>query len=142
MDSIVISRTYSFSAAHRIEGHPKCGRLHGHNYSVTVAVACDAIDISKSGMVMDYGDLDKVVKPLIDLLDHRYLVSVENEKADDPYAKHARPGDAVFLGVRASTAEYLCIWFAQQLFDELPNGVRLYSISVRETEKSFCEVKL
>ncbi|HLE81832.1 MAG TPA: 6-carboxytetrahydropterin synthase, partial [Dehalococcoidia bacterium] len=36
-----ITKTYWFSAAHMLVGHPKCGRMHGHNYRVDVTVAAD-----------------------------------------------------------------------------------------------------
>jgi len=100
-----IKRQYTFCAGHRIEGHPKCGRLHGHNYVVEVElISVDFIDVS--GMLLDYGKLDEVVKPIVDKLDHRYLVSESNKDAGDMYANLAIQNDhAYVLQERASTAE-------------------------------------
>lgn len=101
-----ISRLYSFAAAHRIEGHPKCGRLHGHNYEVIVEIGMP--QTGKNGMVLDYGDMDKILKPEIDAFDHRYLVSESNVRAGDTYAALAdQKGDSIHLGTEASTAEHL-----------------------------------
>lgn len=137
-----ISRDYSFSAAHRIEGHPKCGRLHGHNYKVRVTLSGYP---SKNGMILDYGDLDKVVKPIIEALDHRYLVSDSNERSVDEYGAIAiRIGDAARLLIEASTAELLAKWLftfirhdvLAQYHETWYEGFKL-EIEVQETDKSF-----
>lgn len=69
----LISASYSFEAAHRLpfvpDGH-KCKRLHGHNYRVEVSIAGP---LDERGFVVDYAELDAVVQPLIDQLDHQYL---------------------------------------------------------------------
>ncbi|AGK58017.1 hypothetical protein HYPDE_31713 [Hyphomicrobium denitrificans 1NES1] len=68
-----VTATYSFEAAHFLpkvpEGH-KCRRLHGHNYRVDVTVAGG---LDARGFVLDYAELDAVVQPIIDELDHRCL---------------------------------------------------------------------
>ncbi len=80
---ISISKQYSFDAAHQLyrtdwdEGmnldvFGKCARLHGHTYTLEVTVE-GKVD-SVTGMILNYFDLDKVVKPLVDgEFDHRDL---------------------------------------------------------------------
>ncbi|WP_029906431.1 6-carboxytetrahydropterin synthase QueD [Prevotella sp. 10(H)] len=69
-----ISKQFSFSASHILEGLPQehpCSRLHGHNYVVTVHLR--AKDLNNVGFVKDYRELS-VVKEYIDQrLDHRHL---------------------------------------------------------------------
>ena len=74
-----IERTYTFSAAHIIPGHPKCGRMHGHNYKVEVSVTGELS--GPQNWIMDFGELDKIVKPLIDRLDHRFIKTDADELA-------------------------------------------------------------
>ena len=73
-DSMEIFREFNFEAAHRLphvpEGH-KCSRLHGHSYRFTIHVAGPLHE--NLGWVMDFGDIKKVVKPIVDDLDHYYL---------------------------------------------------------------------
>ena len=68
-----ISKTYTFSAAHYLtsveDGHP-CATMHGHNYDVVVEVEDD---IGEDGMVVDYNELDDLVKPVVGKLDHTTL---------------------------------------------------------------------
>jgi len=135
-----ITRKYSFCAAHRIEGHPKCGRLHGHNYEVVVAYAGKILP--GDGMLIDYGELDKIVKPIVDSIDHRYIVSRSNHNALDPYAVVAQArGDAFLLDAPASTAEFLARFLWHEVFTDL--RATIYGcarnelvITVNETPKS------
>jgi len=89
LHTATISRAYTFEAAHRLpfvpEGH-KCGRMHGHSYTVTVAVT--GIVHHRSGMVMDFADIDTIVKPLIDTLDHRTLNDVIPNPTSELLAIH------------------------------------------------------
>lgn len=129
-----ISREYWFSAAHRLEGHPKCGRLHGHNYRVVVTLFGVP---DERGMVMDYGDLDKVVKPFInESLDHKYLVSQSNLEQGDPVAPIAiRMGWAYSISLPASTGEYIAQLISEAIHN-LPNTVIGLQVQVDETPKS------
>lgn len=70
------SRSYHFSAAHVLEGHPKCGRMHGHNYKVVVTLC--AQKLNTASMVLDFGLMDDKLKPYFDQFDHRFLASAEN----------------------------------------------------------------
>lgn len=143
---ISISRSYTFDAAHRIEGHPKCGRLHGHTYQITVTISTTRAVSDRDGMLMDYGDLDKLVKPLIDAMDHRYLVSQANIQAQDPYAYVAEnQGHAFLLNTAHSTAECLSQSLCHQIHAMLISQWSIAnplssqfgtSVEVKETPKS------
>ena len=141
---VVIAREYSFSAAHRIEGHPKCGRLHGHNYKVIVEVRRrDRDSVDDKGMVIDFGDLDNVVKPIINRFDHRYLVSDSNRhNPHDPSQVVPDEGDWFhYLGLPASTAEYIAEALKSELqYYLVPIGVIITRVIVWETEKSYAQI--
>jgi 6-pyruvoyltetrahydropterin/6-carboxytetrahydropterin synthase len=76
--SVSVSKDYlTFSAAHflTIPGH-KCESLHGHNYVVTVVVG-GPIDLA-TGFVVDFAVVKRIVRPVIETLDHRVLVPTKN----------------------------------------------------------------
>ena len=130
-----ISRTFSFCAAHRIEGHPKCGRLHGHNYEVEVTLQGKVVP--QTGMILDFGYVDQVVKPLVDALDHRYLVSNGNLSAGDPYAKIAMDnGDIYMVDMPATTAEYLAAFIHSRVCNKLNWTRDQCQVTVRETPRN------
>ena len=71
-----LSRSYTFEASHRLENMPQdhsCYRLHGHGYKVDIEVAGD-VDAT-TGMLIDFLKLDSIVKPIIELLDHRHQIA-------------------------------------------------------------------
>lgn len=138
-----ISREYSFCAAHRLEGHPKCGRLHGHNYRVEIEV--EAESLSTPGMVIDFQDLDKLVAPWIEQHDHRYLVSVSNRENTDTYWLNAYPGDFIEMAVMNTTAENIAAdiahWTDGTLREAHFMSVYVREVRVWETPKSCATYK-
>lgn len=73
-DRFDITRRYHFEAAHYLPfvsaGH-KCARMHGHNYELEITVIRATVD--NVGFVIDFWDLDAIVDPLIQAVDHRVL---------------------------------------------------------------------
>ena len=111
-----IHKTFTFEAAHLLpnvpEGH-KCRRLHGHSFRVSVYV--DGPIDPHVGWVMDFGDIKKVVGPVIDDLDHRYLNEID--------------------GLENPTSERLAEWLWERIAPELPMLAR---IDIHETCTSGC----
>lgn len=135
-----ITKEFDFCAAHRIEGHPKCGRLHGHNYHVTVSMSNESLE---QGMILDYGLLKQIVDPIMKALDHRYLVSDSNVDAHDPYAELAKSRDEAFrLPTEASTAECIARYLTYVIDAQLREygAVKVVVSETPKTSASF-EVK-
>jgi len=114
-----LSKSFRFEAAHDLptfpDGH-KCRRLHGHSFRFDVFVEGDVDE--KLGYLIDYGDIKKVVDPLVRRLDHYYLNEIE--------------------GLSNPTSEIIARWLWQELKPQLP---LLASIVVHETCTSTCEYK-
>lgn len=70
------TRRVEFDAAHRLPLHDgKCRRLHGHSYKVDVTVEGPlAPDGAKRGMVLDFKDLDALIKEIVGHWDHRTIL--------------------------------------------------------------------
>ena len=109
-----IGKEYHFSASHQLtkvpEWHP-CGRLHGHNYIVEVEVRGDVSVRNGFCNGIDFYDIDEVVKPLIEKLDHHHI----NDVIENP------------------TAERIAQWFLDQIMETTAKYV--YSVKVWETPK-------
>ena len=58
----------TFSAAHYIPEHPKCGKTHGHTWKVEVWLEGELREEDK-GMLLDFGD----IKDLLKAFDHDAL---------------------------------------------------------------------
>ncbi len=76
MDCFELNIELEFCAAHILVGHKgKCANLHGHNYRVEVCVSGEHLD--SLGMLIDFADLKKEVKAVINNLDHKYLNEID-----------------------------------------------------------------
>jgi len=65
-----ISKDFVFSAAHQIRLHGgKCERLHGHNWRVRVHAR--ASELNRIGMVIDFADLQALVREVGSRFDHQ-----------------------------------------------------------------------
>jgi 6-pyruvoyltetrahydropterin/6-carboxytetrahydropterin synthase len=67
-----VSVDANFAAAHRLRGYQgKCEELHGHNYRVRLIVAGEKLD--QIGLLQDFTILKRVLRGIVDKLDHKYL---------------------------------------------------------------------
>lgn len=130
MATTVTVRVY-FEAAHRLHNaardddwnrrvYGKCNNPngHGHNYALDVAVGGE-VD-PDSGYLVDMKDLKDVVRErVLADVDHRHL------NLDVPWLEGIIP-----------TSENLARVFFERLAQAMPEGVRLLSVTVHETERN------
>jgi len=124
-----------FDAGHIVSWHPKCGRLHGHTYRVVVS--CEGPIDEASGLYIDFGVLKKDVRRVVDLYDHKFIVSAKlrDEKYSmggelvsritwgKYYSLYIPKGDVVYLSNEA-TAENIAYDIRTQLGYD-PSRVRV-----------------
>jgi len=113
-----ITKSYAFEAAHRLMHHRgACSNLHGHSYKVEVEVTGRLQrEGPAEGMVLDFGDLSKVVRPLIEEFDHRLVLS-----HDDPLCELLSGKEGVALNVMSDvpTAENMAAYLAKRIQEKL-----------------------
>lgn len=123
MEEWLVYKEFRFEAAHKLPNHNgKCCRLHGHSWVGRVYVKGDRLIDSgvKQGMVIDYGDIKKYIKPLLDkYLDHYYL----NES----------------LAIKNPTSEMVAEWIYEKLETAGLSG--LDAVEIRKTYTSGCNYK-
>jgi 6-pyruvoyltetrahydropterin/6-carboxytetrahydropterin synthase len=82
-----ITRERTFSASHQIRGYNgKCERLHGHNWRVRVTVA--STTLNNTGMVMDFHELDELMRSAVAPFEHRHLNDVSAFRARNPTSEN------------------------------------------------------
>ena len=142
MTLIRITKEFLFEAAHALKGYDgPCRSIHGHSYELSVTIAgipVSRADSPKRGMVMDFGELKKIVREqVIDVFDHALILS-----SDYPGSEYNRAGEAFSKMVVVDyqpTSENLLIDFAGRINPVLPAGVSLVSMRLRETATSYAE---
>ncbi|MCL2294225.1 MAG: 6-carboxytetrahydropterin synthase QueD [Spirochaetes bacterium] len=110
----------SFAAAHYIRDfHGKCENLHGHNYKVRIY--CSGEKLGKGYMLIDFGILKKMLKNVLEELDHKNL----NEL---PYFAQKEPSAEVI-------AEFIFNKMSERL-REHSDTASLSRVDVFETDKN------
>jgi len=106
-----ITKTFTFDSAHWLphvpEGH-KCGRLHGHTYSVTLGVEGPVRE--PEGWIVDFAEFKRAFAPLLQQMDHHCLNDLE--------------------GLENPTAENMARWIFERLDPRLEH---LHDVTVKET---------
>ena len=79
-----LTKEFDFQMAHTLSAYDgKCRNIHGHNYRLFVTVEGEPIDDAspaKNGMVMDFGDLKRLVnEEIISLLDHALVLNAKTD---------------------------------------------------------------
>jgi 6-pyruvoyltetrahydropterin/6-carboxytetrahydropterin synthase len=120
---ISVTRKFEFSYAHHLPGYKgDCARAHGHNSNVEVEIALKGKTPPANGMIIDFKELDAIVKDkVLDKLDHRDI---------SPLFEHP-------------TAENIVLYIFSEVQIALRGRKDLEVIRVRasETNDSFAEVK-
>ena len=143
MSNIRITKQFNFEAGHALHGYDgKCKNLHGHSYKLFVTVIGQPItdpNNAKFGMVIDFGDLKKIVKEeIVDLFDHATVFNKNTPHIELANELQNR-GHHVILVNYQPTTEMMVIDFAQKIKSRLPERIQLYAIKLQETETSFAE---
>ncbi len=141
MGNIRITKQFTFETGHALYGYDgKCRNVHGHSYKLSVTVigrpSTDTSDV-KLGMVIDFGDLKKIVKEeIISSFDH---ATVFNKNT--PHVELAQElidrGHKVILADYQPTSENMVIDFAAKIKARLPKSISLHSLKLRETETAY-----
>jgi 6-pyruvoyltetrahydropterin/6-carboxytetrahydropterin synthase len=108
---------FSIDYSHRLEGHPTCGRDHGHTAKVIVEVRGRLGEGQgyRAHMLLDYSELKEKVRQVLARLDHRNL----NELFEYP------------------TSENICRW----IFEELSKSLDVVRVTFYEGYGKWCTVE-
>jgi 6-pyruvoyltetrahydropterin/6-carboxytetrahydropterin synthase len=126
MATMELTKILRFSAAHHLASpglsltenrrqYGPCFRAHGHNYALEATVRGV---VGADGMVMDAAVLERAMRTVVDLVDHRDLTR-----------------DVPALAGTVTTGENLAAAFCWMIERALPPG-RLVRVAVVETENN------
>ncbi len=143
MSTIRITKQFFFETGHALYGYDgKCKNVHGHSYKLSVTVIGTPISDSKNvkfGMVIDFGDLKKIVaSEIVNKFDHATVFN-KNTPHIELAMELEKRGHNVILVDYQPTSEMMLIDFAQKIKKQLPNNIKLHSLKLQETGTSSAE---
>ncbi len=143
MAKIRLTKEFRFESAHALEGYDgACREIHGHSYRLFVTIIgepiCDSAN-AKCGMVMDFGDLKRIVnEQIVDRLDHSFVLR-RTELSRGVVENLGSLFNNIVLVDYQPTCENMLVEFAGRISSQLPSGVALHSLKLHETATSFAE---
>lgn len=139
---IRISKEFKFEMAHALPGYDGlCKNIHGHSYELIVTVAGRPINDAnnpKNGMVMDFGQLKKIVREnIVDKFDHSLVLpnGFNPTLVDELKSNYER----IILLDYQPTSELMIADFAERIKNNLPENIDLKYLLLRETVTSYAE---
>ncbi len=142
MARIRLTKEFRFEMAHALWDYDGlCKNIHGHSYILAVTVIGEPNsdkDSPKYGMVMDFGELKRIVKEeIVDRLDHTFVIS--SMSPHEKFKGIPQMLDRFEVVDYQPTCENLLIDFVSRLKKRLPENVKLFSLKLNETANSFAE---
>jgi 6-pyruvoyltetrahydropterin/6-carboxytetrahydropterin synthase len=143
MNSIIrVTREFTFEMAHVLWNYDgPCRNVHGHSYRLFVTISgipVNDIKNPKNGMVIDFADLKTIViKEIIDVFDHAVVVSKDFDREKIAMFRETF-GNTVIVDYQP-TCENLVADFAGRIKMLMPSGIKIHSLKLYETAKSYAE---
>ena len=130
-----IAKDFRWEMAHRLPFHEgKCKNLHGHSYRMMVEFSGN---LDENGMVLDYYDVKEIIQPLVDELDHAFMVKDDDteliEFLEKMNSKHV-------VASFHSTTENMVYYFLNKIkYSGLPKNITGIKVKIYETETTYAE---
>lgn len=142
MAKIRVTKEFTFEMAHALLGYDgSCRYVHGHSYGLSVTVIGTPMNEDgnpKLGMVIDFGDLKKIVKEaVVDVFDHALVLNAKTPREGFQSSKDLF--DKLLFVDYQPTSENLVQDFAKRIGKRLPKQAILERLRLRETATSFAE---
>lgn len=124
-----ITKEYQWEMGHRLPFHPgPCKNLHGHSYKAYITLEGT---LDKYGILIDFYDIDKVIKPLLDRLDHAFILADSDTEVITFFKNINSKHEVIPFH---STAENLALFFIDEIRKSaLPENISGISVSIYET---------
>jgi len=133
-----IAKEFRWEMGHRLPEHfGQCKNIHGHSYKMLVEFGGE---LNKDEMVIDYYDVEKIINPIIEKLDHAFMVN-KNDKVVIDFLEKMN-SKKVVVGFQ-STAENICLYLLKEIKKiSLPENVNEIKVRVYETSHDYAEETL
>lgn len=130
-----IAKEFRWEMGHRLPDHfGLCKNIHGHSYKMIVEFEGE---LDKNQMVIDYYDVEKIINPILEKLDHSYMVN----KDDKVLLEFLEKIDSKRVVVEFfATAENICLYLLNEIKKyPLPKNISSVKVRVYETQLDYAE---
>ena len=133
-----IAKEFKWEMGHRLPEHfGNCKNIHGHSYKMIIEFEGE---LNESEMIIDFYDIDRIIKPLIEKLDHAFMV---NKNDSDVLAFLDKIKSKKLVVDFNSTVENICNFVLKEIKKfELPENISSVAIRIYETNEDYAEERI
>lgn len=133
-----IAKEFRWEMGHRLPEHfGLCKNIHGHSYKMIVELEGE---LDKNQMVIDYYDVEKIINPVIEKLDHSFMVTKDDKTVLEFLEKMNSKKVVVDFN---STAENICTYLLSEIRKtDLPSNISSVKVRVYETQFDYAEEQI
>ena len=128
----ILKTRHDFDSSHFLANYDgKCANIHGHRWEVEVEVCSESLieEGEQKGMVIDFGDLKKYLRNMLEEFDHALII--EKDKMRSLTLKCLKEDGFKVIEVKfRPTAENFAKYFYDRMVSE---GFQMYNVTVFET---------
>lgn len=133
-----IAKEFEWEMGHRLPEHfGPCANIHGHSYRMIVEFEGE---LNELGMVIDFYDVEKIINPVVDELDHAFMVKDDDEVTIDFLNKlNSKKVVVDFDATAENISTYL---LAKISCSKLPSNIKKLIVRIYESEKDYAEAEI
>ena len=133
-----VAKEFRWEMGHRLLEHfGKCKNIHGHSYKMIIEFEGE---LNESEMIIDFYDIDRIIKPLIEKLDHAFMV---NKNDSDVLAFLDKIKSKKLVVDFNSTVENICNFVLEEIKKfELPQNISSVMVRIYETNEDYAEERI
>jgi 6-pyruvoyltetrahydropterin/6-carboxytetrahydropterin synthase len=130
-----VAKEFKWEMGHRLLEHfGLCKNIHGHSYRMIVEFEGE---LNEQGMIIDFYDVEKIINPIIEKLDHAFMV---NKNDEDVISFLEKMNSKKVVVDFASTVENISKYLLEEIGkSKLPATVRKLNVRVFETADDYAE---
>jgi len=132
-----IAKEFRWEMGHRLPEHfGKCKNIHGHSYKMIVELEGE---VNEKGLVLDFYDLKNIVEPIIEKLDHSFLVYGGDKEIITFLEKM---NSKKFIVDFQSTVENITKYFLSEISkNKFPSNVSSLKVKIYESQNDYAEAE-
>jgi len=130
-----IAKEFHWEMGHRLPEHfGLCKNIHGHSYKMIIEFEGE---LDGQGMVIDFYNVEKIITPIIDELDHAFMVKDDDRLTLEFLEKlNSKKVVVDFF----TTVENICKYISDRIIkSNLPKNIRYITVRVYETVEDYAE---
>ena len=133
-----VAKEFHWEMGHRLPEHfGLCKNIHGHSYKMIVEFDGE---LNESEMVIDFYDVEKMINPIVEKLDHAFMVKNDDKITLEFLEKMNSKKVVVDF---ESTVENICKYISSEVISaKLPENLKNISVRIYETADAYAELNV